>query len=62
MKRLIMQKYSGDGDYQNPTTFPQIARDKFARIFTRQATKTYKVVFDKRVICENGNTLPFGYS
>lgn len=54
------QQSDSDGVDEPIFQFPQIGRDKYGRIFTRRATKIYRVVFDKRVITAKG-TLPFGY-
>ena len=56
MKAALLEE--GDG----PTLqFPQISRDKGSRIFTRKAEKLYRVVFDKRVVTDDGqSTRPFG--
>ena len=40
----------------------KICRDKFSNIvYNRQEHKKYRVVYDKRVILENLDTVPYGY-
>ena len=66
MRELVFAKFAhheplDDGEQ---ISFPQICRDKNARVYTRHAKKIYKPVFGKRIVNRydpNLTTKPYGY-
>ena len=54
----------GQHDGREQIAFPQIARDKHARVYTKHTRKNYKPVFCKRIVNRQDpklTTRPYGY-
>ena len=59
---LFLWHFHGDTLGINLPNSSDITRDKKkAVIFNKPVTKKYQVVFDKRVVCDDFTTLPYGY-
>ena len=65
MKELVFAKFArGEHDGREHIAFPQIARDKHARVYTKHTRKNYKPVFCKRIVNRQDpklTTRPYGY-
>ncbi|NYT28705.1 MAG: hypothetical protein H0A76_13165 [Candidatus Thiodubiliella endoseptemdiera] len=63
LNSLIPFSLKLDGDKKITVTDEhKISRDqKHSRVVTKTESKDYKIVFDKRIITADLNTIPYGY-
>ena len=59
MKNMVL--HQSDEDKVTVTYPSKIVRGKDHKLFSKDMTKDYRVVYDKRQILENLNTLPYGF-
>ena len=63
--RDLVESYVVDGDHHEKVTITiphKITRDRKERnIVTKRTKKDYRVVYNKRVVKENYETVPYGY-
>ncbi len=62
MKKLVKDFVEGEGAEQRTVNMRQIQRRKDFSIVTAATQKTYRVVYEKRVVLPDYTTRPFGWS
>jgi len=61
MKRMVKAFVKSHRQDEVVVVSPRIQRVDHHVLVTRLVRKTYRVVYDKRVVCDDYSTLPYGY-
>jgi hypothetical protein len=61
MKRMVKAFVKSGSQDEVVVVAPRIQRVDHHVLVTRLVRKTYRVVYDKRVVCDDYSTVPFGY-
>jgi len=61
LKRSVLHFIQTNSQTETSIVFPQICRNNTREVLTKMTRKRYKIVYDKRVLCMDGSTLPYGW-
>lgn len=61
LKSMVFQFVKNNSTVQTPVHFSRIERTKTRDVVTKLCTKNYRVVYDKRIVCNDFCTYPYGW-
>ena len=61
LKSLVFEFVKNNSTVQTPVHFSRIERTKTRDVVTKLCTKNYRVVYDKRIVCNDFCTYPYGW-
>jgi len=62
MKKMVQAFIESGGRSEVVSlVYPQIRREDFCDVVTKDVKKDYRIVYDKRCVLPDGTTIPYGY-